>query len=60
MDPLSQHAVGDDWLTVNVWSPAPEAGAGLVLVWIQGGSVRDWHVRAPGVRRRSEVVKISV
>ena len=31
-------AAGDDWLTVNVWSPDPEPGAGLpVMVWIQGG-----------------------
>jgi para-nitrobenzyl esterase len=29
---------GDDWLTVNVWSPAPDVGAGLpVMVWIYGG-----------------------
>jgi para-nitrobenzyl esterase len=37
MDTLSQDA-GDDWLTVNVWSPEPGPGAGLpVMVWIQGG-----------------------
>ncbi len=36
MDKL-QEASGD-WLTVNVWSPDPGAGAGLpVMVWIQGG-----------------------
>jgi para-nitrobenzyl esterase len=30
---------GDDWLTVNVWSPDPGPGAGLpVLVWIPGGA----------------------
>ncbi|MCA6092863.1 carboxylesterase family protein [Streptomyces sp. SCA3-4] len=39
MDALARDAVGDDWLTVNVWSPAPEPGAGLpVLVWIHGGA----------------------
>ncbi|GIE81591.1 hypothetical protein Aph02nite_75410 [Actinoplanes philippinensis] len=28
----------EDWLTVNVWSPAVEAGAALpVMVWIYGG-----------------------
>ena len=28
----------DGWLTVNVWSPEPVAGAGLpVMVWVQGG-----------------------
>lgn len=31
-------AGGDDWLTINVWTPAPQSGARLpVLVWIQGG-----------------------
>ena len=30
---------GDDWLTVNVWSPDPARGAGLpVMVWIHGGA----------------------
>lgn len=28
---------GDDWLTLNVWSPDP-AGALPVMVWIQGGA----------------------
>ncbi|WP_285746594.1 carboxylesterase family protein [Lentzea sp. NBRC 105346] len=36
MDALSADT-GDDWLTVNVWSP--DLGAGLpVMVWIQGGA----------------------
>ncbi|BCY11476.1 carboxylesterase/lipase family protein [Actinoplanes sp. L3-i22] len=31
-------ASGDDWLTVNVWSPDPGPGAGLpVMVWVHGG-----------------------
>lgn len=39
MAELSQEAVGDDWLTVNVWSPDPGPRAGLpVMVWIQGGA----------------------
>jgi carboxylesterase type B len=39
MDALSQDAAGDDWLTVNVWSPEPDPGAGLpVMVWIHGGA----------------------
>lgn len=39
MDALAKDAVGDDWLTVNVWSPEPGPGAGLpVMVWIQGGA----------------------
>jgi para-nitrobenzyl esterase len=38
MDALSRDAAGEDWLTVNVWSPDPGPGAGLpVMVWIQGG-----------------------
>jgi para-nitrobenzyl esterase len=38
MDALARDAA-DDWLTVNVWSPAPEPDAGLpVMVWIQGGA----------------------
>ncbi|MCZ4101218.1 carboxylesterase/lipase family protein [Streptomyces sp. H39-C1] len=39
MAALARDAVGDDWLTVNVWSPEPGPGAGLpVMVWIQGGA----------------------
>ncbi|MFF3672742.1 carboxylesterase/lipase family protein [Streptomyces sp. NPDC002120] len=39
MDALAREAAGDDWLTVNVWSPEPGPGAGLpVMVWIQGGA----------------------
>ncbi|MFI6686953.1 carboxylesterase/lipase family protein [Streptomyces sp. NPDC050485] len=39
MDALARDAAGDDWLTVNVWSPDPVPGAGLpVMVWIQGGA----------------------
>jgi para-nitrobenzyl esterase len=35
MDALAEE--GDDWLTVNVWSP--ELGGGLpVMVWVQGGA----------------------
>jgi para-nitrobenzyl esterase len=38
MDSLSSDAA-DDWLTLNVWSPAPDPGAGLpVMLWIQGGA----------------------
>ncbi|MFF1341577.1 carboxylesterase/lipase family protein [Streptomyces sp. NPDC058290] len=39
MDALAQDTAGDDWLTVNVWSPEPGPGAGLpVMVWIHGGA----------------------
>ncbi|WP_245757615.1 carboxylesterase/lipase family protein [Amycolatopsis xylanica] len=37
MDALAE--AGDDWLTVNVWSPEPGPDARLpVMVWIQGGA----------------------
>lgn len=36
---LSQEATGDDWLTVNVWSPALDPAAKLpVMVWVHGGA----------------------
>jgi para-nitrobenzyl esterase len=39
MDSLAGDAAGDDWLTINVWSPSPGPGAGLpVMVWIHGGA----------------------
>ncbi|MEU1408158.1 carboxylesterase family protein [Streptomyces sp. NPDC005728] len=39
MDAISRAAAGDDWLTVNVWTPEPYQGAGLpVMVWIPGGA----------------------
>lgn len=38
MDSAAQGVTGDDWLTLNVWSPEPLSGADLpVMVWIQGG-----------------------
>jgi para-nitrobenzyl esterase len=34
----SQDPTGDDWLTLNVWTPQPDPAAGLpVMVWIPGG-----------------------
>jgi para-nitrobenzyl esterase len=34
----SQDPTGDDWLTINVWTPQPDPAAGLpVMVWIPGG-----------------------
>ncbi|MBB5867283.1 para-nitrobenzyl esterase [Allocatelliglobosispora scoriae] len=39
MDTLAREAANDDWLTINVWSPEPDPGAGLpVMVWIHGGA----------------------
>ena len=35
---MSQDTAGDDWLTINVWTPEPDPAAGLpVMVWIPGG-----------------------
>ncbi|GAB7038342.1 carboxylesterase/lipase family protein [Catenuloplanes sp. NPDC020197] len=40
-------ARGDDWLTLNVWSPDPGPGARLpVMVWIHGGG---WRIGWPGM-----------
>ena len=36
-EPARENA-GDDWLTLNVWTPDPANGVGLpVMVWIPGG-----------------------
>ncbi|MEU4286836.1 carboxylesterase family protein [Kribbella sp. NPDC026596] len=35
---VSEDTPGDDWLTLNVWTPDPDPAAGLpVMVWIPGG-----------------------
>jgi para-nitrobenzyl esterase len=35
----AQETQGDDWLTVNVWTPEPDPGARrAVMVWIHGGA----------------------
>jgi para-nitrobenzyl esterase len=35
---VSQDTAGDDWLTINLWTPEPDPAAGLpVMVWIPGG-----------------------
>src|SRR4051794_23821218 len=35
---VSQDTAGDDWLTINVWTPEPDPAARLpVMVWIPGG-----------------------
>jgi para-nitrobenzyl esterase len=39
MDTTATDSRGDEWLTVNVWTPAPDPGAGrAVMVWIYGGA----------------------
>ncbi|WP_405181576.1 carboxylesterase family protein [Nocardia sp. NBC_01377] len=35
---VADSVAGDDWLTVNVWTPEPDSASGLpVMVWIPGG-----------------------
>ncbi|WP_431911793.1 carboxylesterase/lipase family protein [Micromonospora carbonacea] len=35
---MSPQGVGDDWLTLNVWTPDPDPAARLpVMVWVPGG-----------------------
>ncbi|MGW5622544.1 carboxylesterase/lipase family protein [Streptomyces olivaceus] len=39
---------GDDWLTLNVWTPAPDPAARRpVMLWIHGGSYRFGHSGSP-------------
>ncbi|MEU1823388.1 carboxylesterase family protein [Streptomyces abikoensis] len=45
--PATGTATGDDWLTLNVWSPDP-GGSGLpVLMWILGGGYVSGHAGDP-------------
>ena len=38
-DATEQEGQGEDWLSLNIWSPDPSPAAGLpVLVWIPGGA----------------------
>ncbi|MET7572109.1 carboxylesterase family protein [Streptomyces sp. NPDC005492] len=40
---------GDDWLTVNVWTPAPDSAARRpVMVYIYGGAYKLGHSGSPG------------
>ncbi|MFI2434476.1 carboxylesterase/lipase family protein [Streptomyces sp. NPDC018693] len=42
-------AGGDDWLTVNVWTPDPTPSAPRpVMVWIYGGAYKLGHSGSPG------------
>ncbi|MER7057566.1 carboxylesterase family protein [Streptomyces sp. NPDC000351] len=46
-------AVGDDWLTVNVWTPDPDPAAHRpVMVWIYGGAYKLGHSGSPGYDAR--------
>ncbi|MFJ4360611.1 carboxylesterase/lipase family protein [Streptomyces massasporeus] len=44
---------GDDWLTVNVWTPEPDPAARRpVMVWIYGGAYKLGHSGSPGYDAR--------
>ncbi|PZT69218.1 carboxylesterase/lipase family protein [Streptomyces sp. SW4] len=44
---------GDEWLTVNVWTPDPDPAAlRPVMVWIHGGSYKFGHSGSPGYDSR--------
>ncbi|MBC9728872.1 carboxylesterase/lipase family protein [Streptomyces sp. TRM68367] len=44
---------GDDWLTVNVWTPDPDPAARRpVMVWIHGGAYKLGHSGSPGYDAR--------
>ncbi|GHI06832.1 carboxylesterase [Streptomyces cellostaticus] len=44
---------GDDWLTVNVWTPDPDpSSARPVMVWIYGGAYKLGHAGQPGYDAR--------
>ncbi|MGW2701071.1 carboxylesterase/lipase family protein [Streptomyces sp. NPDC001340] len=56
---------GDDWLTVNVWTPGPDPSAGRpVMVWIYGGAYKMGHAGQPGydaqrIARDGDVVVVT-
>ncbi|WEO96726.1 carboxylesterase family protein [Streptomyces sp. FXJ1.172] len=42
-------APGDEWLTVNVWTPDPDPSAARpVMVWLYGGAFKVGHGGQPG------------
>ncbi|MFJ5995728.1 carboxylesterase/lipase family protein [Streptomyces sp. NPDC092370] len=44
---------GDEWLTVNVWTPEPDPSAHRpVMVWIYGGAYKLGHSGSPGYDAR--------
>ncbi|MEV0623895.1 carboxylesterase family protein [Nonomuraea sp. NPDC050404] len=58
--------MGDDWLTVNVWTPEPDPAARRpVMVWIHGGAYKHGFSGSPGydarhIARDGDVVFVSL
>ncbi|MEU0226345.1 carboxylesterase family protein [Streptomyces sp. NPDC006284] len=51
--PAGTHSGGNDWLTVNVWTPEPDPAARRpVMVWIYGGAYKLGHSGSPGYDAR--------
>ncbi|MGZ3116233.1 carboxylesterase/lipase family protein [Streptomyces sp. H62] len=51
--PAGTRSGGDDWLTVNVWTPEPDPAARRpVMVWIYGGAYKLGHSGSPGYDAR--------
>ena len=57
---------GDEWLTVNVWTPEADSG-GLrpVMVWIHGGAYKLGHSGSPGydaqhIARDGDLVVVTI
>jgi len=59
-------STGDEWLTVNVWTPEPDSDAHRpVMVWIYGGAYKLGHSGSPGydaqhIAREGDVVVVTV
>ncbi|WP_210576840.1 carboxylesterase/lipase family protein [Streptomyces sp. GESEQ-4] len=63
MDTTATDSRGDDWLTINVWTPEPDPGAGrAVMVWIYGGAYTFGTSGLPeydGARLAEDVVVVT-
>lgn len=65
-DLLLNAPTGDDWLTVNIWTPDPDPAAFRpVMVWIYGGAYKLGHSGSPGydarhIARDGDVVVVTL
>ncbi|MEV4238211.1 carboxylesterase/lipase family protein [Nocardia sp. NPDC050408] len=62
---MSEIPEGDDWLTVNVWTPQPDSAERRpVIVWIYGGAYKLGFSGSPGydayrIAREADVVVVT-